>query len=240
MIPVFVVLGILVFVVIAFLEFTIDKGWLNAVLFYCNIISIYSFSFPTSNNLKLLLLPAHLLSLQVGSSLCFYDGMSALGRVSINFLFPLYLYILIGIFALLSRRFSLSCYFSPSKTLVTINTLVYVSLLNTCIQILAGHSVETAGGQVSIRWLTDANVFFFHGWHALLGVIALLVLFGYLIHMMICAIFPSLTYKIYKSGKPLFDAFYAPYKDKYRFWIGIRFITRGICRVFTHFYKPCY
>ena len=234
-IPLFAILGVLIFVVIAFLEVTNDKGWINAVIFYNNVIVIYSFAFPTDNNLNLLLLPAHLLSLQVGYPLCFFDGMNALSRVAINFLFPLYLYILNAIFVLLTRRFSLSSYFSPAKTLVTINTLVYVSLLNTCVQILGGDIVENSSGKRSVRWNTDANVLLFHGWHAVLGVVALIVLFSYHITMTISILFPPLMYKIYKSGKPLLDAFYAPFKDKYRFWIGIRFIIRGMTLIFAEY-----
>lgn len=237
LIPLFAILGVLLFLAIAFLEFTIDKGWLSAVLFYCNIMSIYSLSiFSTDSLLHFLLIPAHFLSLEVGFGLCFFDGMTAITRKAVQFAFPVYLHVLLLIFRLLAQRYSLSCYFSPAKTFVTIMILCFVSLLNTSIEILAAHSVVTAGGVRSIRWLVDPNLLYFRGWHALLGIIAIILLLGYLIPITLCLSFPSFVYKAKKSAKPFFDAVYAPYKDRYRFWIGIRLITRALLVIAAKFF----
>ena len=228
-IPVFVIAGILVFLAIAFLEFTVDKGWLFAVIFYCNIVTLYSFSpFPNYPAFNFILVPAHLLSLEIGFGLCFFDGMTAVHRSLIQFLFPAYLHLLMLIFGLLSRRFSLSCYFNPAKTFLTIMMLCYVSLLNTCIEILAGHSVHTVKDVVSVRWIIDANQLYFRGLHAFAGVIAFVVLIGYLGLSTVIVLFPSLVYRYLKAGKPLYDALYAPFKQKYRFWIGIRLLARVV------------
>lgn len=237
LIPLFAVLGVLLFLAIAFLEFTVDKGWLYAVLFYCNIISIYSHSvFAASSIVHFLLIPVHFLSLEIGFSLCFFDGMTALSRVAIQFAFPLYLYLLMLIFWILAQRYSLSCYFSPAKAFVTIMILSFVSLLNTCIEILAAHDIVTVGGIRSVRWLIDPNVLYFRGWHGLLGVIALVMLLGYLIPFPLSLSCPALVYKARKTAKPFFDAFYGPYKDRYRFWIGIRLITRALVIVAVKFF----
>lgn len=226
LILVFAMVGILVFLGIAFLEITIDKGWINAVLFYCNVVSLYSFlAFPNNSKLRLFLLPVHLLSLEVGFSLCFFDGMTALSRAFIQLLFPLYLYLLMGIFKLIAQRYSLSCYFSPVKTFVTLNILSYVSLLNTCVEILAGHTVHYVAGERSSRWLIDANQLYFRGWHAALGVCAFVLIIGHLGSFTVIILFPARVYKFFESGKPFFDAIYAPYKPKYRFWAGIRLIA---------------
>lgn len=237
LIPLFAVLGVLLFLAIAFLEFTMDKGWLCAVLFYCNIISIYSHSVFAANSIvHFLLIPAHFLSLEIGFSVCFFDGMTALSRVAIQFAFPLYLYLLMLISHILAQRYSLSCYFSPAKTFVTLMILSFVSLLNTCIEILAAHDIVTAGGIRSVRWLIDPNVLYFRAWHGLLGVIALVLLLGYLIPFPLSLSCPSLVYKAIRSAKPFFDAFYGPYKDRYRFWIGIRLITRALVIVAVKFF----
>lgn len=237
LIPLFAVLGIGLFLAIAFLEFTIDKGWLSSVLFYCNIISIYSHSaFSSYSIVHFLLIPVHLLSLEVGFSLCFFDGMTALFRTAIQFAFPTYLILLMLIFRLLAQRYSLSCYFHPAKAFVTIIVMSFVSLLNTCIEILAAHDIVTAGGVRTIRWLIDPNLLYFRGWHALLGVIALAMLIGYLIPLPLALSFPSFVYKVKKTAKPFFDAIYAPYEDKYRFWIGVRLITRALVIVSVKFF----
>lgn len=234
-IPVFLLLGVLVFAVIAFLDVTIDKGWLNAVLFYTNIIVLYAFDvFQKSSILHLLLLPAHFLNLELGFSLCFYDGMSALSRTFTQLLFPIYLYILMGTFWFITRWYSFNS-FSPVKSFVTINILSYVSLLNTCIEILAGHSIHTVKGSKSIRWLMDGNQLYFRGWHAFLGICALIIMIGYLFLFTISILFPSLIYRYIRKGKPFFDALYAPFKEKYRFWIGFRLLIRALMIIFVRF-----
>ena len=229
MIPVFTLAGVLVFLAIAFLEFTVDKGCLNAVLFYSNIVSLYSFAtFPDSDWLRLLLLPAHLLSLELGFSLCFFDGMTALTRAFIQFLFPLYLHLLMVLFGLLSRRYSLSCYFSPSKTFVTIVLLSYSSLLKTCIEALAGHTVYSIKDGRSVRWIIDSNQLYFRGWHAVLGVIALVVIIVYLIALTVIILLPPMAYKLLRSGKPFYDAIYAPFKQRFSCWVGLRLVMRAL------------
>ena len=229
LVPLFAILGVLLFLAIAFLEFTIDKGVLSAVLFYCNIITIYSQSiFSAHSAVHYLLLPVHFLNLEIGFGVCFFDGMTALSRAAILFAFPLYLYFLMLIFHILAQRYSLSCYFSHAKTFVTLLVLSFVSLLNTCFEILAAHEIVTASGIRSVRWLVDPNLLYFRGWHGLLGVIALVMLFGYLLPFPLFLSLPSLAYKAVKTPKPLLDAVYAPYKDRYRFWIGIRLFIRAL------------
>ena len=79
LIPIFILAGILLFVMIALLGFTIDKGWINIILFYCNLLSIYGYIISVRYGGTGLFVLAALLSLQIGINLCFYDGMTALG-----------------------------------------------------------------------------------------------------------------------------------------------------------------
>ena len=229
LIPVFILAGILLFVMIALLGFTIDKGWINIVLFYCNLLSIYGYVISVRYGATGLFVPAALLSLQIGTNLCFYDGMTALSRTGLQLIFPAYLFALMGVFALLCRRYSwLSKRFSPTSTLVTLAIMCYVSTLNTCIDILGGITLVTVDGRSSARWRIDPNQEYSNGYHLFLVFVAVILLLIYIIPFPIMMLFPSLLYRYLKRFKPFYDAVWAPFKVKYRFWLGVRIIVLAI------------
>ena len=69
LIPIFGLAGILLFVTIALLGFTIDKGWINIVLFYCNFLSLRGsvvLMSGYSGSMDILFVPSSLISLQLG------------------------------------------------------------------------------------------------------------------------------------------------------------------------------
>lgn len=232
----FLAAGIVLFAVILLLEITSDKGWINAVFFFCNALTLYSFVLSPNTPFKFILLPAHLLSLQIGFELCFYNEMTALSRCFVQFLFPLYLYILMFIYKVLANRctFPLSKHYSPVQTFVTITLMTYVSILNTCIEILSLHVVHTVKEVYSVRWILDANQLYFRGFHAILGIIAILIVIFYLSFSVLCFV-PSILYKhkLFKSFKPFYDAFFAPFEVKYRFWLGVRIAARAFLVLFA-------
>jgi predicted outer membrane repeat protein len=225
LIPVFILAGIVLFIMVALLGFTIDKGWINIVLFYCNLLSIYGYIISVRYGNTVLFVPAALLSLQIGTNLCFYDGMTALVRTGLQLIFPAYLFALMGVFTLLCRRYSwLSKRFSPTTTLVTLAIMCYVSTLNSCIDILGGITLVTVEGRSSVRWRIDPNQEYSNGYHLFLVHVAVVLLVMYIIPFPIMMLCPTLLYRYVKRFKPFYDALWAPYKRKYRFWLGVRLI----------------
>jgi hypothetical protein len=228
LIPIFGLAGILLFVTIALLGFTIDKGWINIVLFYCNFLSLRgSVVLMSTYSVDYIFVPSSLISLQLGVGLCFYDGMTPLAKIGLQLVFPFYLYILMAIFALLCRKYYwLSERFSPTTTFVTLLIMCYVSTLTTCITILAKKTVYTLGGQKSVRWLTDANQEYFADYHIPLVLIAAVLMVVYVIPFPFLMLCPKFLYRYVKKFIPFYDAFWAPYTTRYRFWLGIRLIIR--------------
>ena len=226
LIPIFAIAGVLFFVAIALLEFTINNGWINIVLFYCNILSIYGNVLSARYDVDGLFVPPSLLSLQIGTGLCFYDGMTAITRAGLQFIFPLYLYLLIIVFIFLCRRYSyLSERFSPASTFVTLTLMSYVSTLSSCADILGGVVLETLRGKTTLHWQVDPNQRYFKGIHSVLVVIASLLMLIYIIPFPIMMLFPTLLYRCLKRFKPFYDALWAPFKIKFRFWLGLRMIA---------------
>ena len=226
LIPVFALAGVALFVAVALLGLTIDKGWINIVLFYCNILSLHGSILSTRYNLNGLFVPPSLLSLQIGTGLCFYDGMTALAKTGFQLIFPAYLYLLMFIFALLCRKFYwLSEHFSPTTTFVTLTIMSYVSSLSTISDIMAGVTLRTLGGDNSIHWQIDLNQQYFNGFHALLVVLAIILCVVYIIPVPLFLLFPTLLYKYGKKYKPFYDALWAPFRMRFRFWLGVRLIV---------------
>ena len=81
----------------------IDKGWINIVLFYSNFLSLRGsvVLMSTYSMDYIIFIPSSLISLQLGVGLCFHDGMTPLAKIRLQLVFPVYLYILMAIFALL-------------------------------------------------------------------------------------------------------------------------------------------
>ena len=87
---VFAVFGIVLVLAISFLGFSISEGYLNSLLFYCNVTSFYSSFFAPNISTGFILVK--FINLSLGFELCFYDGMDTLAKVGIQLLFPAYLF----------------------------------------------------------------------------------------------------------------------------------------------------
>lgn len=239
LIPAFAILGVVLFLCIGLLQLTVDKGWMYIIIFYCNTITLYSYFIPTFSTHYLLLVPASLVSLQVGYELCFYDGMTTSAHIALQLAFPVYLYLLMFVFALLSKRLSwLSRRFSPTQTLLTLSVMSYTSILETCVSAIFSIRLSTLeGDNSSLRWLGDASVFYFNGWHAVLVILSGILLLFYIIPFPIVMLFPVVAYKYTKHFKPFFDAMWAPYKLKFRFWLGVRMLALVAIYLIAYMYS---
>lgn len=226
LIPLFGVLGIAVFVMIAFLEVTIEKGWMYMILFYCNLVTLSPMHVTLSSSWDFILVPAYLLSFELGISSCLYDGMTAIELAVLKFLFPLYLIILMVTFSLLNRKITFGRHFSPVKTFMTLSVMFYTSILDTCIEIINLTTLETLGGEKHYRWYSDPNVVYFSSiFHCFLFFLALGILATYVMPIPFLLLSPQVAYRCFKKLAPFFDALWAPFKPKYRFWLGVRLLA---------------
>ena len=228
--------GIFLIAFIMFFQFTISEGFLNGIIFFSNILSVYAPYFLNSK-LRLYFLVFYWLSLKIGFEICFFDGMTALSGIALNFVFPLYLYlllVLIILFARWSPRFSRwlgthGC--SPIKLFATILVMTYSSLLETCIAVLSFTRLrQVESNHPDLYWTYDASVKYFHGLHGALSTFSIILLLFFLIPAPYVWLFPD---KVYNSTrlqkyKPLYDAVWAPLKPKFRFWVSLRLIMRAI------------
>lgn len=234
----YAIIGLSIIYTIGRIGFTVSYGYINSLFFFANIVYQFQSTILPSDNFLfnfVLFYPIDILNGGIGYKSCIYRGMTALQRSYVRFVIPIYLYTLLGLFVIAVRRCSskIGRFWTgnPAQVLATIILMTYVSLLQSSIDGLSFTYISIEDHDTGIlRWSADPNVKYFGAEHAPLAVLCLAVLLLYLIPSTIMLLFPSLAFRtpIGKKLIPIYDAFWAPFKDRLRFWIGLRLILRVI------------
>ena len=232
-IPGLAIVGIIIIFGISFLGITITEGYLNGFLFYCNCLN-YLFVYLSPNYpLDHIFTPIAWVNLAIGIESCFYNGMTTLDRIGFRLIFPFYLFFLMALIILMARKFKYFARlnFSASKTFATLILVCYFNIFGTCVEILGVAQIFFLHDNVSYTgWLLDASVPYGHGLHALLIVVALILSLVYILPLPILFLFPKPLYswRYTCKFKPIYDAFWNPFKPKFRFWLGVRALLRFV------------
>ena len=221
------------------LNLTVTEGSINGLLFYSNVIAMSRVALILKETSYLYTFLAWL-NLDLGIGTCLFDGMDGYTATWLQFVFPVYLWMIILTIILfyrkfpnLARRLGLE---NAVKVLATLFLLSYTKLQRTVVTIMSFTSLEYPSGEVRYVWLYDANVEFFKGKHLYLGIAGILVLVFLIVPYTLClAFFQQLQacsgHRLFhwvNRLKPLFDSYAGPYKDKYRFWTGMLLVVRTV------------
>ena len=221
------------------LNLTVTEGSINGLLFYANVIAMSRVALTLEETSYLYTLLAWL-NLDLGIGTCLFDGMDGYTATWLQFVFPVYLWMIILAIILFYRRFPRLArrlgQENAVKVLATLLLLSYTKLQRTVVTIMSFTSLEYPSGEVRYVWLYDANVEFFKGKHLYLGVAGILVLVFLIVPYTLClAFFQQLQacsghrlFQWVNRLKPLFDSYAGPYKDKYRFWTGMLLVVRTV------------
>ena len=234
----FILAGLLLVALIQVCNFTVTTGTINGPIYFINIIRInHAIFFPSGESDVLSVLTAWL-NLDLGIQTCFYDGMDMYGKTWLQFVFPFYVWILVGAIIKLSYHSTLMSKLVGSNAvpvLATLFLLSYAKLLRTIITVLSFTHLTNPDGSVSAVWLHDGNVPFLEGKHAVLFAMALIFTLGFILPYTLLLLFsPCLQAKSAHHGlhwvnklKPFIDAYHGPYKDRFRNWTGIMLVVRA-------------
>ena len=223
----YAVLGIILLVVLFLLKFTVTVGAINGLVFFCNMMSINEKLFFNENisTFSFIRLFISIFNLDLGFELCFYDGMTQVAKTGLQFVFPVYLWPLIIIIVYLSRwshRFQVRVSRTAVPVFATLILLSYAKLLRTAISVFSFVDIKSSMSGTVRAWRPDPSVGYLEGGHIALFVIAVLFLL-FIFPFAISFTYPKiLHYKRFGFLFPFFDAFTAPYEEKYRFWFGLR------------------
>ena len=244
----FALSGIGFLILLTIFNITIADGTLSGIIFYFNIIgSNLSIFFPAQSGrsitilTSLLKLIVSLVNLEIGASMCLYDGMDSYIKAWLEFCFPIYLWILTGCFILLAEgRCSWIVRRNTVKVLATFILISYTRLLTTITGALQVSKVQLELQGYELRWLPDGSIKYFRGKHIPLAIFS--VMFGLLLlPFALCLLFIQCLQKVseYRAFswvnrlKPFFDVYTGPFTSSGRFWTGLLLLSRCILLLIT-------
>ena len=235
-IPLYAAIGLICVVLLFLLRLTVTTGTITGVIFYANIININShffFGYHKNNN-NWLNIFISMLNLELGFPMCFYNGMTALEAAYLSFTVPISLGIILLAIVFLSRQFQFVSNITSHSVVPVMATLIYLSF-SKLLRLVVGGMLFTKliielddGNMTKPRyvWYLDASVEYFSVEHLILFLLAIITLLFFLIPytVFLSGIKIFVRYRLTNLNrfKPFVDAYCAPYKDRYRFWFGLR------------------
>ena len=237
----FALAGILLVLILFCCNLTVSMGTVNGLIFYVNIIRVnHAIFFPQGDTTiitNFLGIFIAWLNLDLGFKACFINGMDMYTKTWLQFVFPVYVWILAGIIIYSSRYSFIVSRIAGSNSvpvLATLFLLSFAKLLRTIIAAVSPITLVNEQKQASLVWLLDGNVPYLKGRHVALFVMALLATTLYIIPFTVFVLFsPCLQahsdYKMLRwvnKLKPLLDAYQGPYRDRFRYWTGLMLAVR--------------
>ena len=242
----FAAAGLLLVLFISALNLTVTQGTINGVTFYANIFWSYqNILLPQgdkNNFYRLLRCIMAWLNLDFGIQTCFFKGLNAFWKTWLQYLFPLYIWTIAGLIIVGARYSSkLTKLFGNRavSVLATLFLLSYTKLLKVIIDSLGFTLINIFDKNTSHTltvWSLDGNYTYGHFPHILLVITALSVFlfmclpftFGLFLMPWLRRISGFKLLKWIPRLNPVFDAYFAPLKDKHHYWFGLLLILRGV------------
>ena len=230
--------GIALVCFLLFLNLTVSVGTINGIVFFANIVKIYE---PISPIKPIPFLSQFIswINLDLGIESCFYNKMSAIEKIVLQFVFPFYLWTIMIVIVFLSKCFPRLAKLLGNSGIPMLATLILLSftkLLRTVILVLSITYVS-CNGVVSHYWMVDPGQKYLHSWHILLFIIATLVMilliFPYTVFLLFYPLFELSNDKCRQRSswfmfklKPIFDAYRGPHSPLFCFWPGALLLVR--------------
>ena len=230
--------GIALVAIVLFLRLTVTAGTLNSLVFYANVIQANRSIFFPGEVINILTVFIAWLNLDLGIETCFYDGMTTYVYTWLQFVFPFYVWFLIGLIIVATHYSSkLTKLFgkNPVATLSTLLLISYSKILRTIISSLSFTTLEVPDGNNIVVWLYDGSVGYTgNSSYLVLAVFSTLILLFLFIPytlLLFCAHWlQALSHWRILSWlnkiKPFMDTYHAPYKKQTRYWTGLLLFVR--------------
>ena len=242
------------------LNLTVSTGMINGLIFYSNIVYLNSDtllpitregnSTHLQNAVRILSTFQAWINLDFGIVTCFFDGYDTYISTWMQFVFPLYIWLLILVIVLSSRYSSRISRMTTSNTVSVLATLLllsYAKILKTSIEAFSSVQLQLLDGNMTRDlWRPDSNIPYLGKLHLPLFLMSLVMVIFYVIPFTLLILLRPLLqgkshYKVLhwiNKLKPFLDAFYGPYTSRYRYWPGILLLARVVILGTFAFYSP--
>ena len=237
----FAVMGVALVFLLLVCKLTVATGTLSGLVFYANIVGVNRTLFLPVKSTDVSSVFIAWLNLDFGIETCFYDGMDAYSKTWLQFVFPVYIWALVGVMILVShysQRFANLLGSNPVSVLATLILLSYAKILCTLITAVYVTYLEYPANYSRMVWLHDANIDYLSGEHIPLFLVAVLVfIFLFLPYTLLLlfgqwlqAISHLRLFSWVNSArlKAFMDSYHAPYKAKHRYWPGLLLVLRFV------------
>ena len=233
----FALAGIALVIVLLLLRLSVSAGTINGLIFYANIVQANtSFFFPAGDSNILTVFIAWL-NLDLGIETCFYDGMTTYAYTWLQFVFPFYVWFLMGLIIVAShysRKLTKVLGENPMAMLATLFLLSYSKILGTIVAAVASTELEYPHNDSRIVWLLDGNVAYLQTQYLVLVVFAIVILVFLFVPYTLLLFFAHWLqalshWRIFSwlnKIKPFIDTYHAPYKKQTRYWTGLLLFMR--------------
>ena len=228
---------------IKLLDITISQGTLNGLVFYANIIQANQDIFLPWRSTHPLTVFIAWLNLDFGVEMCFFNGLDAYSKTWLQFVFPLYVWIIAGLIIILAKhsaRLAKVMGNNSVPVLATLFLLSHAKLFRTIITALSYTMLITSQENdekfiTKAVWSADGNVDYLGSKHSPLFAIAvftlvflwlpytLLLFLGQWLHRCNC----RLVTKFLVNMKPFLDVHYGTLKGRHRYWFGALHLVRA-------------
>ena len=244
LLPVFALAGIVLVAVLMFLNLSVSVGTINGLLFYANIVKLNEAFFFPNGSVPVVSQFISWLNLDLGIKVCLFDGLDGYWNTWLQFVFPAYLFLLMGGIIVGCRYSVWLCRLCGSHAVPALATLFLMSYTKILLTVTNALSMSRlpCNGSILTVWSVDGNIEYGSGKHLILVVVSCGVLVIGLAYpvLVLCApllerysdkCIPQHRWNPVAKFKPLLDAYGGPYKDKYRFWTGVTLMVRLILTV---------
>ena len=221
-------------------------GSINGLLFYANMIKLNKSVLFSNKQIPVLNQFIAWLNLDLGIETCFFNGLDGYWKTWLQFVFSLSLITALIICCRYSGKLSRLCGNNVVPVLSTLIFMAHSKLLITIKNALMLSRVQCEDTVLNV-WSVDGNIKYLHDKHIPLFVVSLVFFFIGFIYTVVMFLgqwlqrytgrYCSSSVDPFIVFKPFIDAYYGPYKDKYRFWTGylliIRLFVTGLFAVTT-------
>ena len=244
---IFGILGGIVYVLVLFcLRLTIDLGTLGGFIFWLNIIWPYVIPSDMTFNNRVLKYMVNILTsikYQWNIPVCITNNFNELGKTAVLYFFPFYLWFIVAVIVLLSRystRIANLIFGSSVQVLVTLMYISYSDLLSISLVVLTPahlHFNNTNNTGKLLVWFKDGTVLYGQNpYHIVLLCVSIAVLSLFIVPFTLIGLFGVKMLRsrfIAKYVRPFIDAIHGPYKEKLRYWFGVRLVVLSLMYIIT-------
>ena len=246
--------GVVLVVFLLLVKMKVSSGTINGLIFYANIMSFSGLLDDQNCTIHPFLhVFVSWINLDLGIEVCFYSGMDVYQKTWLQFVFPFYIWFLVGIIIVMCHYSSTVMKLMGMRNIEVLATpflLSYAKLLKTIITALSVTNIMVASADNITDplcphkvWVYDGNINYFGSKHLLLFIVAvlfLLILFMPFTLFLICG--QWLQYIPRKRGlrwihstfiSTIMDAYHAPYTKHHCYWTGLGLLIR--CCLFIIF-----